>query len=58
MAQVVDYSSVSHHGGLGSQLGQSGICGGQSGTGTDFCLELFSFPLSVSYHCGSHLSDE
>jgi hypothetical protein len=51
MTQVVSRRSPNAKPGVGP----SGICGGQSGTGTHF-LRVLRFPLSISFHHGTQCS--
>jgi hypothetical protein len=49
MAQLVSCWPLT----MEARVSPCAICGGQRVTGTGFSLELFSFPLSVSFHHGS-----
>jgi hypothetical protein len=61
MAQAVSSQPLTTVARVCARVSSCGICGGQSGTGTDF-LRVLRFPLSISFHCGSiliyHLRDE
>jgi hypothetical protein len=50
MAQVVSCRPLTVEAWVLARVNPRGICGGQSGTGTGFSLEFFSFPLSISFH--------
>jgi hypothetical protein len=52
MAQAVSRQPLTVKAQVCAQISPCGICGGQSGTGTFFFSELFSFPMLVSFHCG------
>jgi hypothetical protein len=50
MAQAVSRRPLTAEARVRSQFSPCGICSGQSGTGTGFSPEYFSFPLSISFH--------
>jgi hypothetical protein len=50
MAQVVSRRPLTAEARVRARANPSGICGGQSGTGTGFFSEFFGFPLSISIH--------
>jgi hypothetical protein len=52
MAQTVSCRPLTVEAQVYACISPRGICGGQSGTGTDFS-EFFSFPLPISFHHGS-----
>jgi hypothetical protein len=47
MAQVVSHQPITALARVHAWISLCEICGGQSGTGTSFSLELFGFPLSI-----------
>jgi hypothetical protein len=49
-AQAVSRRPLIAEASIRSRVSPSGICGGQSGTGTGFSPEYFGFPLSVLFH--------
>jgi hypothetical protein len=50
MAQAVSRRPRTAEARIRSRFSPCGICGGHSGTGTDFFPEYFGFPLSMSFH--------
>jgi hypothetical protein len=50
MAQAVSRRPLTAEARVRSWVSPCGISGGQSGTGTGFSPEYFSFPLSISFH--------
>jgi hypothetical protein len=53
MAQAVSRQPLTAKTRVRTQINPSGICGGQSGTGTCFFSELFCLPLAILFHGGS-----
>jgi hypothetical protein len=58
MAQVVSSRSLTVESRVRARVSPCGICGGQGGTGTGLSPSFFGFPLSISFHRGTHMSSE